>query len=75
MRTYLVVSQHTCKRAVNGLIPLGGSTAPIPLLGSEFFFAIPEPIPGRGPTSTPTVKIHACCTWCRFSASSADPSV
>ena len=25
MRTYLVVSQHTCKRAVNGSIPLGGS--------------------------------------------------
>ena len=26
MRTYLVASQHTCKRAVNGSIPLGGST-------------------------------------------------
>ena len=25
IRTYLVVSQHTCKRAVNGSIPLGGS--------------------------------------------------
>jgi hypothetical protein len=25
MRTYVVVSQHTCKRAVNGSIPLGGS--------------------------------------------------
>lgn len=24
-RTYVVVSQHTCKRAVNGSIPLGGS--------------------------------------------------
>ncbi len=39
MWTYLVVSQHTCKRAVNGSIPLGGSTAPILLLGIGVFSA------------------------------------
>ena len=43
MRTYLVVSQHTCKRAVNGSIPLGGSSGrlrPVKMVGAVFFWPV-----------------------------------
>lgn len=64
MRTYPVVSQHTCERAVNGSIPLGGSTAPIPLLGSEFLSVVAGADGSRA--HTPLVGIHGACRRCEF---------